>query len=116
MGYILDILNISSNKETNCNNDWTFQRERIKYIAEYCCKNFKGDLIEIGAHVGETTIILCEVAKEYNRRVIVVDPWELGTQNCNGGEYDRFINNTKDCIEYIDMYRESSISDELRNK
>ena len=93
-----------------------YQRERLYEMAEYSCQNYKGDLIEIGGYLGETTVILAKVAKKYNRKVIVVDPWEKGTQNCDGTQYDIFINNTKDYKEYIEIYRESSLTDELRNK
>ena len=93
-----------------------YQGERISQLAEWCCKNYEGDIIEIGAYIGTTTVLLAKVAKKYGRKVIVVDPYELGTQNCYGNEYEQFLNNTKEYKEYIDLFRESSITDSLRDK
>jgi hypothetical protein len=86
------------------------QRERIWYMAEQCAKNYPGDLLEIGAYHGDTTIGLCQIAKRYGKRVIVVDPYELGTQNIDtGNEYQTFLNNTSEFRELIDHYRLSSL-------
>lgn len=69
----------------------TYLRERLTVIAERCCHDFDGDLIEIGCLNGSTTVRLARVAKLYERRVIAVDPFEPGTQNCTGAELPRFI-------------------------
>lgn len=86
------------------------QRERIWYVAEQCAKLFSGDLVEIGAYHGETTAGLCQIARNYGRRVIVVDPYELGTQNIEtGDEYHIFLSNTSEFRDLIDHYRLSSL-------
>lgn len=86
------------------------QRERIWLVAEQCAKACPGDFVEIGAYHGETTVGLCRVAKRYGRRVIVIDPYELGTQNIDtGNEYQTFLNNTSEFRDLIDHYKMSSL-------
>jgi predicted O-methyltransferase YrrM len=88
------------------------QRTRIRTVAEYCLSNFPGDIIEIGCHIGQTTRILAEVAQTKGRRVIALDPWETGTQNCSGVEYEQFQENIKPYADCIDILRLSSFSPE----
>ena len=80
-------------------------RERLEAIARYACQNWKGDLLEIGCWKGETTIVLAKVAREFERRVIGVDPWQIGLQNCVGTEYDEFAERTKDYADLIHLIR-----------
>lgn len=88
----------------------TKQRERIWHIAEQCAKAYSGDLVEIGAYHGETTVGLCQIAKLHGKRVIVVDPYEAGTQNIETGEeYQTFLNNTSEFKDLIDHYKLSSL-------
>jgi hypothetical protein len=105
---------ISFNENYNLMNPFargaTKQRERIWYVAEQCAKSLSGDLVEIGAYHGETTVGLCQIAKRYGKRVIVVDPYEIGTQNIEtGNEYQTFLNNTSEFRELIDHYKLSSL-------
>lgn len=79
------------------------RRKRMQDVARLACQNFTGDLLEIGAHVGKTTVKLLEVAKKFNRRVLVVDPWMVGTQNCRGGERAVFNERTKPLREFLDV-------------
>lgn len=85
------------------------QRDRLRWIAEMCAEQWDGDFIEIGAHIGETTRVLAELARQYKRRVIVVDPWETGTPGCNGWEYDVFVDNVVLYKNLIDVIRLSSL-------
>lgn len=87
------------------------QRERLASVAEYCIKGWGGDLLEIGCFLGETTRKLAEVAKKYNRRIIALDPWELGTQNCQGGEYETFLKNIEPYKDVVDIIRLSSLDE-----
>lgn len=89
-----------------------FERDRIRAVAKYCISAFPGDLLEIGCYLGGTTRVLAEVAKAHGRRVIAVDPWEVGTQNCAGTEYDQFLQNIKDYEDSVDIMRLSSFSPE----
>src|SRR5579859_7004355 len=44
------------------------QRERIAFIADRCCSQVEGDLIEIGSYCGDTSAILARVARKYDRK------------------------------------------------
>lgn len=68
-----------------------------------------GDFVEIGAYLGETTIELCKAAQKAKKKVIVIDPWEIGTQNCNGGEYEQFLANTASYKSVLEVHRMSSL-------
>ena len=91
------------------------QRQRVVQVAEYCAQNFPGDFIEIGCLSGETTKLLAEVAKKYDRKVIALDPWETGTQNCQGGEYEAFLKNIEPYKDYVDIIRASSLDEKAIN-
>ncbi len=88
------------------------QRERIVRVAEYCARRQPGDFLEIGCYVGETTKILAEIARKYHRRVIAVDPWEPGTQNCVGWEYNAFLQKVEPYADIVDIVRASSLNRE----
>jgi Methyltransferase domain len=85
-----------------------WQRDRLSRVARLCAERFAGDFVEIGAFLGETTVRLAQVAQACGRRVLVVDPWEAGTQNCTGVEYDLFLKNTAPYRDVIDVVRASS--------
>lgn len=89
------------------------QRERLKNICELSLQNTDGDILEIGAHVGLTTQIFCELAKKYNRKVIVVDPWN-GQQEGNQMVYEQFKKNTENYDDVLSVYRQSSLTNESR--
>ncbi len=89
------------------------QSNRIARVAEYCVRGWAGDLIEIGCFVGKTTRMLAEVASRYDRKVIAVDPWELGTQNCKGGEYEAFLKSIEPYREYVEIVRVSSQEEKI---
>jgi hypothetical protein len=91
-----------------------FQRDRIAAAADWSAAHFPGDFIEIGAFRGETTAVLGEVAERHGRKVVVVDPWQLGTQNCEGGEYEAFLSNTERFGARIEVIRASSLTDETK--
>ena len=48
---------------------------------ENSIKNNVGDIIEIGAGDGDTTIYLANLGMKYNRNVYVIDPFEAGWEN-----------------------------------
>jgi len=92
--------------EPNAKPRWaTKQRDRMLAIATWCAQNEVGDLAEIGAYRGETTKRLLQVAEAYDRRVLVVDPWKTGTQNCNGTEYPQFVLATQPWADRLDVVR-----------
>ena len=92
------------------------QRTRLSKVAEYCAEQFEGDFAEIGAFKGETTAMLGQIAEKFGRRVVVVDPWEIGTQNCDGEEYEAFKANTAPISHVIDVLRLSSLSEEVKQE
>ena len=56
-----------------------YQRDRIEAVAEFCCQEMSGDLIEIGCYAGGTSTRLAKVARKYNRKLICIDNWRDGT-------------------------------------
>jgi predicted O-methyltransferase YrrM len=86
-----------------------FQHERIRAVAEHCVKHYPGDIIEIGCYLGKTTKVLAQVAAAAGRRVIALDPWESGTQNCSGWEFQEFQKNIHEYGTHIDIIRSSSL-------
>jgi hypothetical protein len=85
------------------------ERDRLALVAELSLQRYKGNLLEIGAFLGETTVRLAALADQYGRRMVVVDPWQPGTQNCEGPEFDIFLQNTRDYRHVIDIVRASSL-------
>ena len=68
----------------------------VEDFANYACENFKGDLVEIGLGYGDTTKLLLPVAKEHERELIGIDPFESGWDNMPKSyqyEYDKFLKN-----------------------
>lgn len=87
-----------------------FQRPRLREIAELALQNYDGDILEIGCHIGLTTVVFGELAKKYNRRVVTVDPWN-GMQEGNQQVYECFVENTIEYKDYIDVHRCESQSE-----
>lgn len=88
-------------------------RTRIAAAARWAIEQSEGDLLEIGAYEGQTTVILAQIAEDCGRRVLVVDPWKPGTQNCKGHEYDEFLKRTEP-FDNVDAMRLDSRSEEAR--
>jgi len=107
-------------EEWNIGSHWDqgafMQRDRVERVATLCAQKHPGDLIEIGAYVGLTTIRLAYVAWVHGRRVIAVDPWEPGTQNCAGHEYEEFLQNTARLKSHVDVLRFSSLDAAVREE
>lgn len=82
-----------------------YQRDRIEEGARWACEQFPGDLVEIGCLNGSTTERLAKVALKFGRRVIAIDPWEIGTQNCQGGEYENFCRSIKAYTDDVEVLR-----------
>ena len=96
----------------NCENMYHFggslQRKRIENFARWSAANYPGDFVEIGAFCGETSRQLARTATELGRRLIVIDPWMTGGQDCEGTEYQKFLTNIAPWKESVDIWRESS--------
>jgi len=87
----------------------SLQRERVAAVADLCASKYSGDFVEIGAQNGYTTKLLAPVAQKYGRKVIVIDPWIEGSQDCAGKEYQTFLESTKSYKDCIEVWRSSSM-------
>jgi len=83
-------------------------RPRLKEIAQFCVDTWSGDLVEIGALHGGTTVILAEIARTVGRRVIVVDPFDVGI-SAYADYYNMFLKNTEPWRDTIDLIKLSSM-------
>lgn len=81
--------------EPTGSNDHTIQR-RVRWvrIAREAMLYAPGDIAEIGAMEGDSTVPFCEIAEQFGQHVLAVDPWTPKTQNCRGHEYDVFMDRT----------------------
>lgn len=78
--------------------------ERIGHLLNFVLDNYKGNIIEIGAGTGETTKVMLEKAKKFDRNVLVIDPWEtLENQPAGYGQYAYrdFVDRTKEYTNLI---------------
>lgn len=87
--------------------------DRIERMARVAAQENDGYLVEIGAWRGDTTVRLLRVARELDREVVVVDPWIPGTQNCHGGEFKDFLENTVAYADILIILRARSQDEEV---
>lgn len=89
----------------------TQNRLRVETVARYCAEHWEGDLVEIGCLYGGTTVLIAAVAREYNRRVIAVDPWlELPFYADN--PYGIFCRTMEPYKDIVDIVKMSSLTEE----
>lgn len=86
----------------------SLQRERLENFARWSAARYPGDFVEIGAFRGDTSRQLARAAAETGRRLIVIDPWMTGSQDCSGEEHAAFLANIEPWKEHVDIWRESS--------
>lgn len=84
---------------------------RLPAMANYAAERWLGDLLEIGCQSGSTTVKLAKIAREHDRRIIAVDPWEIGTQNCTGEEFEEFSRKMEPCEDILDLVHLSSMDE-----
>lgn len=100
-----------------CENMYLFggslQRQRVENFARWSAAHYPGDFVEIGAFKGQTSKLLAKAAAETGRRLIVIDPWMTGSQDCDGTEHDQFLANIAPWREHVDVWRESSLDPEI---
>jgi hypothetical protein len=92
----------------------TRQRDRLEKVAEWCAATWPGDLVEIGCLTGAMTVRLARIAARHGRRVIAVDPWTPGIQECKDGDYERFLANIKPHRDRVDVMRLPSQNEEVK--
>jgi|GEM_PF-3648393 len=90
------------------------QRDRLREVCELTLQTYSGDILEIGCHVGLTTVIFCKLAQKYGRKVFIIDPWN-GEQEGNENVYQQFVNNTKDYSHILSVNRMTSQSLNAKN-
>ena len=88
------------------------QKKRLIAAADFCASRWNGDFIEIGCYLGNITSALAKVAKTHGRKVIALDPWEPGTQNISGNEYEIFLKNIEPFKDVVEIIRMSSLDKE----
>lgn len=81
-----------------------YQAERIQTAATFAML-CPGDLVEIGALLGDTTVVLAPIARKYGRKVLVIDPYETGSQDCGGEEYEFWLERTEPYRDVIEHWR-----------
>lgn len=86
-------------------------RERVVAVCELCAQRYPGDFVEIGGKRGETTVFLAEIARKYSRKVIVVDPWVLNTEDCHEGDYEEFMRIMTPYADITEIIRASSLDE-----
>lgn len=93
----------------------TYLRERLAIIAERACRDWAGDLVEIGCLNGSATVRLAQVARIHNRRVIAVDPFIPNSQNISADarEYKIFKESIKPYEDVIDFLKKDSRDPEV---
>jgi hypothetical protein len=90
------------------------QRDRLEKVAGWCAASFPGDLVEIGCYTGGTTVRLAKIAQRHGRRVLAVDPWTTGVQECQAGDYERFLKNVEPYWDVVDVLRLPSQHEQAR--
>lgn len=71
----------------------TLRSDRTAQYLSAILEVVDGDILEIGAHAGHTTKVLCEIAEKFNRNVYVIDPWD-GRQEGDSAIFNVFTANT----------------------
>lgn len=108
----LFVLNEERQHNAGCTNMYLIggsqQRRRLENFARWSASLYPGDFVEIGAYRGETSRLLAQAAAETGRRLIVIDPWMTGSQDCSGTEHQEFLANIAQWKKHVDVWRESS--------
>lgn len=99
--------------ENNCT---SYDSEII--VCSKLIETFGGNIIEIGAGVGESTAKFLEISREYNVKTIVIDPFEDGWDEMPPSygrpyPYSTFVKNTLFCKDNLILHKVSSQTDGL---
>lgn len=74
-------------------------------MADWCANQYPGDLVEIGCLDGATTAMLAEIAVRYGRKVWAIDPWEIGTQECQQDTRQNFFDTVAKWGDTVKAYQ-----------
>jgi len=69
-----------------------------------------GDILEIGAHEGEFTVVLVDFANKHEKTVLVIDPWD-GRQQGSKEVYAKFAQYMKPYNNYTALHLGSETAD-----
>ena len=86
-------------------------RGRVVLVCELAAQRYPGDFCEIGGKRGETTVLLAEIARRYSRKVVVVDPWVLNSEDCFQGDYESFLQTIAPYADIVEIIRASSLDE-----
>ncbi len=89
-----------------------WQSQRVAALAELAVRRHPGDIVEVGVNRGFTTMLLAPIAQRHGRKIIAIDPWIAGTQNCQGFELDEFLKNTAPWRDSVEIWKMSSFAPE----
>lgn len=81
--------------DTGSNDTKVQRRTRWAAVAEAAVEAGPGDIVEIGALAGDSTVLFCDIAERHGRRVLVVDPWIAPTHDVAGWEKAEFEKRTR---------------------
>jgi len=86
------------------------RRTRWTEVARRALMGGPGNIVEIGALAGDSTVPFCMIAEEFGRKVLVIDPWLAPTHNVAGWEYGTFMERTKKWrdVGVLDVYKGKS--------
>jgi len=90
------------------------QRLTLTSAADISINETNGNLLEIGAAEGLTTCCLAEIAKKYNKKLFVIDPYN-GEECGSNWVYQQFLNNTNKYANIITHIRLDSRSPAINN-
>lgn len=93
----------------NRNND---NIKRMSMVADYVIRVNCGNFLEIGAGFGDSTKELLKISTKYNKKTIVVDPFEDGwkdmPQSYGIYPYNVFLKNIKEFLNNLILIKQSS--------
>lgn len=91
--------------------EFSSKTERFNANIEHILSMYHGNIIEIGAGGGRSTIVFLRAAKIYGVKVLVIDPWEPaspGDNGYNGYPIEDFDDTVKDYISNLVVHRTRS--------
>lgn len=77
-----------------------YARDRWAQYAQVAALYADGDFVEIGARVGAFTVMLADVARDFGRRVVVVDLWG-GPAIAQKKRFHRRVRKYRDIIDVV---------------
>lgn len=84
---------------------------RLMFVADRCAREWRqGELAEIGAGAGGTTVKLAAAARKWGRRVIVIETWDAGAEGYREEDREIFDGSTLPYRDIVEVLRLSPLS------